>query len=79
LAKIKKESFCKTAKDVEFYKKLHILGFSDYRNGNITRTNLDFISRKSGDLITNKLIEEANSFYNKIVHIQDEYVIQDED
>lgn len=79
MAKIKKESFCKTLKDVEFYEKLHILGFSDYRNGNITRTNLVFISRKSGDLITNKLIEEANSFYNKIVHIQDEYVIQDED
>ena len=79
LAKIKKEWLCRVAKDIDFYEKLHILGFSDYLNGNITRTNLVFISVKSSDLITNHLIEDINSLYNKIIRIQEEYSVQNED
>ena len=79
LAEIKRESLCRAANNVDFYEKLHIVGFSDYRNGNITRTNLVFISVKSSDLITNHLIEDINSFYNKIIRIQEEYSIQNED
>jgi len=75
LAKIKKESLCRVAKDIGFYEKLHILGFSDYRNGNITRTNIIFIPKKSNDLIINHLIEDVNSLYNKIIHIQDEFAV----
>lgn len=79
LAEIKRESLCRAANNVDFYEKLHIVGFSDYRNGNITRTNLIFISVKSSDLITNHLIEDINSLYNKIIRIQEEYSVQDED
>ena len=79
LAEIKRESLCRAANNVDFYEKLHIVGFSDYRNGNITRTNLVFISVKSSDLITNHLIEDINSLYNKIIRIQEEYSIQNED
>jgi hypothetical protein len=79
LAEIKRESLCRAANNVDFYEKLHIVGFLDYRNGNITRTNLVFISVKSSDLITNHLIEDINSLYNKIIRIQEEYSIQNED
>lgn len=79
LAKVKNEILCKTAKEVEFYQKLHILGFSDYRSGNVTKTNLVFVSKKSSNLIINHLIEDVNSLYDKIIHIQDEYDFQDED
>lgn len=79
LEQTKKELLCQTAKDVDFYEKLHIFGFSDYRNGNITRTNIIFIPKKSNDLIINHLIEDVNSLYNKIIHIQDEYAVKNED
>lgn len=79
LTKIKKESLCRVAKDIGFYEKLHILGFSDYRNGNITRTNIIFIPKKSSDLIINHLIEDVNALYNKIIHVHDEYDVKDED
>lgn len=79
MAKVKKEILCKTAKEVEFYQKLHILGFFDYRSGNITRTNIIFTSNKSSNLIINHLIEDVNSLYNKIIHIQDEYDTQNEE
>ena len=79
LAKIKKEWLCRVAKDIDFYEKLHILGFSDYLNGNITRTNIIFIPKKSGDLIINHLIEDVNALYNKIIHVHDEYDVKEED
>ena len=79
LAKIKKESLYRVAKDIGFYEKLHILGFSDYRNGNITRTNIIFIPKKSSDLIINHLIEDVNALYNKVIHVHDEYDVKEED
>ena len=79
LAKVKKEILCKTAKEIEFYQKLHIFGFFDYRNGNTTKTNIVFVSKNSSNLIINHLIEDVNSLYNKIIHIRDEYDFQDED
>jgi hypothetical protein len=79
LAKMKKDFLFKMAQEVDFYKKLHILGFSDYRSGNITRTNIISTSNKSSNLIINHLIEDVNSLYNKIIHIQDEYDTQNEE
>jgi hypothetical protein len=79
LAKMKKDFFFKRAQEVDFYEKLHILGFSDYRSGNITRTNIISTSNKSSNLIINHLIEDVNSLYNKIIHIQDEYDTQNEE
>ena len=52
LEQTKKELLCKTAKEVDFYEKLHILGFSDYRNRNITRTNIIFISKNRMTLLS---------------------------
>ena len=79
LEKIKKESLCRVSRDIEFYEKLHVLGFSDYRSGNITRTNIISVPQKSSALIINHLIDDVNSIYKKIVHIQDEYAIRDDD
>lgn len=79
LEKIKKESLCRVSKDIEFYEKLHVLGFSDYRSGNITRTNIVFVPQKSSVLIINHLIDDVNSLYEKITHIQNEYAIEDKD
>jgi hypothetical protein len=79
LAKMKKDFLFKRAQEVDFYEKLHILGFSDYRSGNITRTNIISTSNKSSNLIINHLIEDVNSLYNKIIHIQDEYDTQNEE
>ena len=79
LEKIKKESLCRVSRDIEFYEKLHVLGFSDYRSGNITRTNIISVPQKSSALIINHLIDDVNSIYEKIVHIQDEYAIRDDD
>ena len=58
------------------FEKSHILSFSDYRSGNTTRTNIICIPKKSSDLIINHLIEDVNSLYNKIIHVQDEYDIE---
>jgi hypothetical protein len=76
LEKMKKESLLRTAKEIDFYEKLHVLGFADYRSGNITKTNIVRVSKKSSDLVLNHLIDDVNSYYDKIIHIQDEYAIQ---
>jgi nicotinate-nucleotide pyrophosphorylase len=77
LEKMKKESLLRTAKEIDFYEKLHVLGFADYRSGNITKTNIVRVSKKSSDLVLNHLIDDVNSYYDKIIHIQDEYAIQE--
>ena len=77
LEKMKKESLLRTAKEIDFYEKLHVLGFADYRSGNITKTNIVRVSKKSGNLVLNHLIDDVNSYYDKIIHIQDEYAIQE--
>ena len=46
-------------------------------NGNITKTNIVRVSKKSGNLVLNHLIDDVNSYYDKIIHIQDEYAIQE--
>ena len=71
LAKMKKESLCRTAKEIDFYEKLHILGFSDYRNGNMTKTNIVCVPRNSKNLMINHLIDDVNSLYENIIHLQD--------
>ena len=75
LEKAKKGFLYNTAKEVDFYKKLHVVRFSNIW---ITRTNIIFVSKKSSNLIIHRLIEDVNLFYNKIIRIQDEYAIQDE-
>ena len=77
LEKMKKESLLRTAKEIDFYEKLHVLGFADYRSGNIIKTNIVRVSKKSSDLVLNRLIDDVNSYYDKIIHIQDEYAIQE--
>ena len=74
---IKKESLYRFAKEIDFYEKLHILGFDDYMRGAATKTNIVFVPQKSSKLIINHLIDDVNSLYEKIIHIQDEYAIQD--
>lgn len=78
LERIKKESLSRIAKEIDFYDKLHILGFDDYRRGTTTKTNIVLVSQKSSTLIINHLIDDVNSLYEKIIHIQDKYAIQDE-
>lgn len=77
LERLRKEALARTVREIDFYEKLHVLGFADYRYGNITRTNIVCISQKSKELIVNHLIDDVNSLYQKIVHIQEEYTTQD--
>ena len=77
LAKIKKEALLRSAKEVEFYEKLHILGYWSFPSTNMIKTNIVRVSAKSSSLIINRLIDDVNAYYEKIVHIQDEYDFQD--
>ena len=77
LAKIKKEALLRSAKEVEFYEKLHILGYWSFPSTNMIKTNIVRVSAKSSSLIMNRLIDDVNAYYEKIVNIQDEYDFQD--
>jgi hypothetical protein len=79
ISKLKTESLCRKSKEIDFYKKLNIIGFADYIKGNITKTNIIFVDTKSSNLIINHLIDGVNCFYNKILHIQDEYAVKEEE
>lgn len=79
LAKIKKETLARAAKEMEFYDKLHVLSYWAFPSEHMIKTNIVSACVKSGNLIINHLIDDVNSLYEKIVHIQDEYAIRDED
>ena len=79
LKQIRKDSLARMVKKIDFYGKLHVLGFTDYIHGNIIRTNIVRVSQKSKELIINHLIDDVNLLYEKIVHIQDEYAIRDDE
>ena len=79
LERLRKDALARTVREIDFYEKLHVLGFEDYRYGNITRTNIVCVSQKSKELIINHLIDDVNSLYRKIIHIQDEYTTQDKE
>lgn len=79
LAKIKKETFARAAKEMDFYEKLHVLSYWAFPSENMIKTNIVKVSVKSGNLIINHLIDDVNSVYEKIVYIQDEYTIRDVD
>lgn len=64
--------------DLNFYKKLHIICFDDYRNRNSTKTNIICVSQKSNSPILDSLIDDVNSWYEKAIHIQNEYPILEE-
>ena len=76
LKKLRAEALERKTKEIDFYKKLNIIGFSDYMYGNITKTNIISVDIKSNNLILNHLIHDVNLFYNKILHIQDEYAVE---
>ena len=79
LAKIKKETLARAAKEMDFYEKLHVLSYWAFPSENMIKTNIVKVSVKSGNLIINHLIDDVNSVYEKIVYIQDEYTIRDDD
>ena len=72
-----KEFLFNTAKDVDFYKKLHILCFTEWVCNNSTKTNIVYLSlpQKCANDNVKILINELNSLYEKVVNIKDEYDI----
>lgn len=75
----KKELLYNATKEIDFYEKLHVFGYWAYPRGNMIKTNIVKVSKKSSDLRINHLIDNVNSYYEKIIHIQDEYAIQEKE
>lgn len=73
LKKKKRAALIRAAEDINFYEKLHIISFSDYHKGNITKTNIVFVPKISNVHYLDNLIKEVNSLYKKINTIRDEY------
>ena len=76
LERMRNDSLARMVQEIDFYEKLHVLGYTDYRYGNITRTNIVRVSQKSKELIINHLIDDLNLLYGKIIHIQEQYVVR---